>query len=373
MLRIKDKRFRIMQIADVHADVLVSPDTLALISRALEICRPDLVVFTGDQIEGYDPFFSLPGGEVRIEKAIKKLLAPLEKSGTPFVFTFGNHDPVARGLDKKGQYDVYAASPMCANTPGRSDGDPATCRVSVYDETGGKAAFDIFLYDSNGSSADGGYDPVYPEQLGFFKKEREKSRDENGGTIPALVFQHIPPPEFYDALTRAKPFSKGAVPAYRTRDGEWYVLSDGAEGFLGESPASPDLNSGEFGVLRYDAGVLALAVGHDHKNSFVADKDGIKLIYTQNCGFDAYGPGLDRGVRLFDVDLADGVSVTTSTAVYRDLVGKRVSDPVKEYALTHIPTSRETVKKMIKYGALPALLAAGGAAALCLRAKRGTR
>ena len=45
-----DGTFRVLQMADVQDGPDVDPDTVALIEA-----KPDLVVFTGDQIRGYDP------------------------------------------------------------------------------------------------------------------------------------------------------------------------------------------------------------------------------------------------------------------------------------------------------------------------------
>ena len=42
-----------MQIADLQEIPAISPDTLKLMNAALDREKPDLVVFTGDQIKGY--------------------------------------------------------------------------------------------------------------------------------------------------------------------------------------------------------------------------------------------------------------------------------------------------------------------------------
>ena len=46
-------KFRIMQIADIQDTQITSKDTIELIEAALDKDKPDLVVFTGDQIKGY--------------------------------------------------------------------------------------------------------------------------------------------------------------------------------------------------------------------------------------------------------------------------------------------------------------------------------
>ena len=49
----KDGKFKIMQITDIQEIYNVSNDTLKLLEAAVEKEKPDLVVYTGDQIKGY--------------------------------------------------------------------------------------------------------------------------------------------------------------------------------------------------------------------------------------------------------------------------------------------------------------------------------
>ena len=119
---------------------------------------------------------------------------------------------------------------------------------------------------------------------------------------------------------------------------------------MGESPATPDRNSGEFEVLKEKGNILALIVGHDHINSFIGEKDGIKLIYTQCAGFNVYGPKLKRGVRIIELDKNDLSEFNTYTVTYDELTSEKLSKPLKEFVLTHIPTSMEQVKRLAVLG-----------------------
>ena len=51
-------KFRVLQLADVQDGPRVSKDTIRLITAAVETSRPDLVVFSGNQIAGYDPAYA---------------------------------------------------------------------------------------------------------------------------------------------------------------------------------------------------------------------------------------------------------------------------------------------------------------------------
>ncbi|TPF95640.1 metallophosphatase [Bifidobacterium sp. UTBIF-78] len=79
----EDGSFRVLQMADVQDGPDVQPDTIRLIREAIRTADPDLVVFTGDQIRGYDPAYidtflrrrgEQPGARVR---AVTELEAKL--------------------------------------------------------------------------------------------------------------------------------------------------------------------------------------------------------------------------------------------------------------------------------------------------------
>ena len=362
-LHFSDGRFKIMQVADIQELARVNPDSVKLVKLALEREKPDLAVFTGDQVYGLHPSFRLGDTRRKIAATLKAILTPFEEAGVPFAVTFGNHDDQC-GIPNAEQAEIYAESPLYVGGDYRAAEDRGTYRVPLYGGNG--HAFDVYLIDSNGQeSATGAYLPVKEEQLEWFKAERAKTAAEDGKSVPALVFQHIPVPEYYDVLKRVPRGTKGAIEAFRAHKNEFYTLPDeiaAQGGFLGESPAVPDVNSGEFDVLKADGSVLGLLVGHDHINSFVAEKDGVKLIYTQGCGFHVYGPKRQRGVRIVTLDESDLSRFDTCTVTFDELTDDRVSEPLNEFVLTHIPTSIEQVKKYFVPAAVGGTLALGTAA-----------
>lgn len=357
----RDKKFKIMQIADAQEIDFVNPDTVKLITLAAEKERPDLVVFTGDQIYGMFPTYFAGDTEKKVRKVISALVSPLERLGIPFAVTFGNHD-LQCGISNADQADIYLESGFCVGGEYGSDDDKGTFNIPVYGENG-ETKLNVFLFDSNSQTATGEYLPVLTKQLDFFEKTLNRQKEENGSVSPVIVFQHIPVPEYYDVIKKVKKSEKGAVEAFRTHKNEFYVLPDeikNAGGFMLESPATPDRNSGEFEVLKKN-GVFALAVGHDHINSFAAEKDGVKLIYTQGSGFDVYGPGRNRGVRIFEFSEDNPCDFVTRTLTFDGLTSDRLSRPAAEFVLTHIPTSMEQVKRLAAFAGAGIVLTAGAA------------
>ena len=361
MLRFNsDHKFKIMQIADTQEIPAVSPDTLNLINNALDREKPDLVIFTGDQIKGYSKKFKKD--PAIIESTIDILVEPIAKRNIPFMVTYGNHDAQC-GVDNRGQYKFYAKYDNFISGDLRNADDVGTADIQIYSSTEDKPVFELYIIDSHGKAKDGaGYAPVDKKQIEWYVSRREQLKAENGDYLPSLVFQHIPVPEFFDVIKKVPKGTKGAVPAYGAHENEYFVLNDEtiAEcGFMLESPASPDVNTGEFEAMSEKGDVLGIYVGHDHNNSFVVKYKGVDLGYTQGAGFNVYGPGENRGVRIFELDETAPREYKTHTATFKELCGTKIKTPVKEFIYKHAPTSPRAVKPiLIKVGIGIAAIAA---------------
>lgn len=361
MLRFNsDHKFKIMQIADTQEIPAVSPDTLSLINNALDREKPDLVIFTGDQIKGYSKKFKKD--PVIIESTIDILVEPIAKRNIPFMVTYGNHDAQC-GIDNRGQYKFYAKYDNFISGDLRNADDVGTADIQIYSSTEDKPVFELYIIDSHGKAKDGaGYAPVDKKQIEWYVSRREQLKAENGDYLPSLVFQHIPVPEFFDVIKKVPKGTKGAVPAYGAHENEYFVLNDetiAEGGFMLESPASPDVNTGEFETMSEKGDVLGIYVGHDHNNSFVVKYKGVDLGYTQGAGFNVYGPGENRGVRIFELDETAPREYKTYTATFKELCGTKIKTPVKEFIYKHAPTSPRAVKPiLIKIGIGIAAIAA---------------
>lgn len=361
MLRFNsDHKFKIMQITDTQEIPAVSPDTLSLINNALDREKPDLVIFTGDQIKGYSKKFKKD--PVIIESTIDILVEPIAKRNIPFMVTYGNHDAQC-GVDNRGQYKFYTKYDNFISGDLRNADDVGTADIQIYSSTEDKPVFELYIIDSHGKAKDGaGYAPVDKKQIEWYVSRREQLKAENGDYLPSLVFQHIPVPEFFDVIKKVPKGAKGAVPAYGAHENEYFVLNDetiAEGGFMLESPASPDVNTGEFEAMSEKGDVLGIYVGHDHNNSFVVKYKGVDLGYTQGAGFNVYGPGENRGVRIFELDETAPREYKTHTATFKELCGTKIKTPVKEFIYKHAPTSPRAVKPiLIKVGIGIAAIAA---------------
>lgn len=346
-LKFKNGKFKVMHITDTQESAAVAKDTLKLINAALDAEKPDLVVFTGDQIKGYSVTFLGKNKEEIIKKTIGKIIEPVVKRNIPFAVTFGNHDRQT-GISNDRQIKFYEEYSQCVKGANVYGSGTYTVPVEGAD---GKSAMNIYMVDSGGDAKGGGYEAVTPEQIEWYKSARESLKEQAGKYVPSIVFQHIPVSEYYNVLRRVGKHDKNAVRAFRTHKNEYYVPEEkvmkDSDYFMLEPPSIPDVNTGEFEAMKEKGDVFAIFVGHDHKNSFVGTYDGIDLGYTPSCGFNVYGEGTKRAVRVFEFSEENPADYKTRTLSFRNLIGRKVQTPVKDFLFKYAPTTVDAAIPMI--------------------------
>ncbi len=348
-------KFRIMQIADIQDTQITSKDTIELIEAALDKDKPDLVVFTGDQIKGYGFTLSLGNREENVKKAFDNFLKPVVDRNIPFTFCFGNHDAQAFGISKEKQLALYKSYPNCIAERGdESLEGVANHNLLIKDSKGEKDIFNIYLIDSLSSTPDGRCAAVTKGQIEWYQKTRDELKEKHGDYVKSLVFQHIPMCEMWELFKEVPKSRKPHAQGFREHTGKYYWIDEnrlikGNCDFTYETPATPSENTGEFVALREKGDVIAVFCGHDHNNSFVGEYNGLIMGYTQGCGFNVYGPKLQRGVRIIDLDENNLNTFSTYTTMYKDIKSvKDIHNKVKYLIYSYAPPSVESVIPVIK-------------------------
>lgn len=351
-----------MQITDIQEVPNVSEDTLKLLEAAVAEKKPDLAVLTGDQIKGYGISYKGKGAELQnhVAETVRKILKPITDRNIPFTVTFGNHDRQVGVSNRQQMEQIYKKLPGCMGEQAEEINGGGTFHLPIYSADGRKMLLNLYLIDSGTDKKGGGYEAVTKEQIAWYRKTRDRLKEENGKYVPSIVFQHIPLCEYYSVLKRVKRHTKKAVRAYRTHKNEFYLPGEScAPGdLLLEPPSVPDENTGEFEALKEKGDVLAVFVGHDHKNNFVGQLDGVKLGYTPSAGFSEYGNGTNRGVRIFDFEENNPEDFKTSVVTFRELCGKKLKRPVRDFLFRHAPATAD--EAVLMAGKALAVLAAGG-------------
>lgn len=299
---------KILQLTDLHfgSYPFETPDlrTVDNVTQQVSKTSPDLIVVSGD----------LVNSEVENSWEIfEAVVAFLDSFEIPVAITYGNHDsegPWLRGriesdVEKYGGFD-QAAKHFEVDDPGwaamirRYNTLPNYSRkdlnayidehmenhvikkgLEIVDE---REMYYVDLTEEvRVMVVDGG---DYDEYIGFYASLLEEqipwivenAKDESRVTH---LFLHIPLPE-HDV---AKHLGL-------------------ATGHQDEGVCSPEYNIGAFAQFVLKTNIVAVYVGHDHENDFVAPYQGINLTYGRVGGYHTYGD-MVRGARVIEIDGTD--------------------------------------------------------------------
>ena len=298
----KNGTFKILVLADVQDVYPIDDAMISFVNEALDYAKPDLVVFDGDNIVTEDV------------RAYEQLLYPLVSRNVPFTFVFGNHDVERENFTAEQQLAEYQKYPGCL----AFDADPALhgCanhNLLIYSSKGNDIAFNLWMFDSGTSLHDEngewlGYDWVRADQIEWYNKTRDAITEANGGkVVPAIAFQHIIPKEAVEVLFYESDISMGEL-TYNFNDGSVYSYIPKIEtfdGYIFEKSCPGNGSDGQWDAMKAGGDVLAVVVGHDHVNSFVADINGIDLVQTPGATYHSYYNKMLQGARIIELDEGD--------------------------------------------------------------------
>ncbi|XP_013444508.2 probable inactive purple acid phosphatase 29 isoform X2 [Medicago truncatula] len=297
--------FKILQVADMHyangkttlcLDVLPSQkasctdlNTTAFIHRMILAEKPNLIVFTGDNIYGYDSSDSA--------KSMNAAFAPAIESNIPWVAVLGNHDQEG-SLSREGvmKYIVGLKNSLSKVNPpevhiidgfGNNNLEIGGVQGTVFEN---KSVLNLYFLDSGDYSkvpTIPGYDWIKPSQQLWFERTSAKLRKAyikgpapQKEAAPGLAYFHIPLPEYTS-------FDSSNMTGVK-------METDGGDGI-----SSASVNSGFFTTLVGAGDVKAVFVGHDHLNDFCGKLMDIQLCYAGGFGYHAYGKaGWSRRARV---------------------------------------------------------------------------
>ncbi|KAI1776420.1 calcineurin-like phosphoesterase [Hypoxylon cercidicola] len=318
--RVNDNgKFKIMQLADLHLSTgvghcrdavpdeyeggpcMADPRTLDFVTKLLDEEKPDLVVLSGDQVNGD----TAPDAQSAIFKYAELLI----KRKIPYVSIFGNHDDEG-SLPRPGQMAMIEQLPYSLSVAGPDDIDGVgNYYIEVLAQgTSKHSALTVYLLDSHSYSPDerqwSGYDWIKKNQIDWFRQTSEglkKKHKEYTHIHMDVAFIHIPLPEYRDATS---PYV-----------GEWR-----------EGVTAPKFNSG-FRDALVEQGVVMVSCGHDHANEYCmlssnkeSKKPELWMCYGGGAGFGGYGGygSFVRRVRFFDIDMNEARISTYKRLEYGD-------------------------------------------------------
>lgn len=341
MLKFNNGKFKILLFGDLHeygdyAESKNFKDMQKLMNASLDEYSPDLCVLLGDNCHGKQCKEDPEG----FEKTVRAVCKPILDRKIPVAAIMGNHEH-DHDCDKEivDTYGKIEGMIMRNDAPDDVSG-AANFKELIYSSDGTRPLFCLWFIDSNNLAEDralSNYDFVHTNQIKWFESESAKLKELNGGEpMPAFIFQHIPVPEEYRLLRKAKLWERPvAVRGHNKRENEFFVMKKGGKGYLGEGPCSPDFNNGQFASWKKVGGILGAFFGHDHLNDFSGFVDGIYLAQHKTAGFRAYTDGCRSAVRLVTLDENDLTHFTDELKHFKEFglececlgpIFKRISD-----------------------------------------------
>ncbi|KFY94720.1 hypothetical protein V498_03756 [Pseudogymnoascus sp. VKM F-4517 (FW-2822)] len=317
-------KFKILQVADLHLSTGVGvcrdamPEngdpceadtrTLEFIGKVLDDEKPDLVVLSGDQVNGD----TAPDAQTAIFKFAELFI----KRKIPYATIFGNHDD-EKTLSRPAQMDLIESLPYSISEAGPKElSGVGNYYVEVLARGSSKhSALTLYLLDTHAYTPDErtyqGYDWLKQDQIDWFKSTAQglkKAHREYTKVHMDLAFIHIPLPEYTGEHVKV-------VGKYR------------------EGVTAPTFNSG-FRDALVEEGILMVSCGHDHANDYCAlsmqkDLPALWMCYGGGSGFGGYGGynGYHRRVRLFDIDMNEARITTYKRLEYGE-TEKRIDEQI---------------------------------------------
>lgn len=355
-------KFRILVLTDLHEyksddkDIQnKTEDALLLVETAVKALSPDLVVYDGDNAFGKT--------EEDLKETIDAITKTVRELDIPFTMVLGNHEHDDRELPPELSVKIFSSY---ENSLVREDQKGLSGYANHYISIKGKGSktkYLLFFIDSGKSRSQfpeiSGYDWVKDDQIEWFEKVCDEFKEKNGGEyVPAIVFQHMPVTEIYNLLEEVSGLEvSGAIKGQEMFSNKFFVLKEGVKGDLLEGPCPPDFNNGQFDSWKYH-GVKGAFFGHDHKNDFEGELDGVLLAHVKGTGFNGYSDGIKTGVKLITIDENNLPQFETKDYYFTDFGIVSKSAVLPHQAMTE--EQKKAVKKIgLGVAAVTAATAAG--------------
>lgn len=259
-----EKRFRILQIADLHSDEeeRLNERTRAAVRAMVDRFRPHFLAVLGD----------VWCGDTHPEAApmwMRRDLGFLGSLGCHWALAWGNHDYCG---DFGAAWTQIGRSPNAIAPEGDGQG---SFRIELRDGNG-QPLWDLFFLNS-------GVAWEFPRSAAWFEAEIEHLRRTRTHDLPAICYFHIPTGNYQQAIDEGRTVGRGNEEVLGWGD------DDGAMAQ----------------VITRTGVVRACFCGHSHKNDLYFREDRTIFAYTRATGYGGYGiEDLPKGGTVLELDTA---------------------------------------------------------------------
>lgn len=315
-------KFRILMVSDFHERPgegrrLLTNKLVEGLEALLEHTKPDMVLVGGDQCLDANDFDGM-------KRHMEYMLSPVLERKLPWGAVFGNHDREA-GHELAEEQRVYESIEGCVSHECEADiSGTGNHVIEILSSKDNSTAFHIWGLDShaearrdfvkylnlpehtqfvlpehfNDGSWQGG---VMPDQVMWYYNESLKREKKAGKKIPAIMYLHIPIPEY--CLVARNPEECGAKGSKR------------------EKLCCPELNSGLFMSCLQRGDVKGIFCGHEHLIDFDGKYCGVTLAYDACMGYNMSAHDDLRGGRV--IDITEDGTLDTHCVKLLDIMGER--------------------------------------------------
>lgn len=281
-----NKNFKILQFTDLHlgkhkyttqnSDIIIVKDILAMIKYE----KPQLIVFTGDTIDGEYC--------TNAKSTFKNFFKKINNFKIPWAFVFGNHGETGNS-SKEELMEACSTFKYCLSEPGPLNiHGVGNFHIPIRDIKNQKIKFSLFFLDYGSNNKKYHYDWIHKNQTKWLKKVNSKYNK-----VPAYIFFHVPIAEF----KQTKELYQGEH--LENTGGTIHVTNF-------------------FEKIVKEKNIISIFCGHDHYNNYCTKYKGINLCYGQNTGFDFYNAKFpkNRGARIINIDFNDIKTLHTKIKIF---------------------------------------------------------
>eukprot|EP00613_Pedinella_sp_CCMP2098_P006162 CAMPEP_0171612100 /NCGR_PEP_ID=MMETSP0990-20121206/11010_1 /TAXON_ID=483369 /ORGANISM="non described non described, Strain CCMP2098" /LENGTH=397 /DNA_ID=CAMNT_0012175769 /DNA_START=145 /DNA_END=1338 /DNA_ORIENTATION=+ len=280
----EDGTFKLLHLSDVHYRVINgeangdcrdieasgapcsgTENTTDFIRRLIALEKPDLVVHTGDVVDG---------GTQPVASGMDAVYGVSIESGMPWAASLGNHDSQSDMNRSEVMSYIMGLNNTLSQVNELGPGSGAVTEsfgnfvLEIFASAqASNPSFRTFHLDSNTNDA-----PINLDQVKWFNETAASFAAADIKT-PALMFTHVPLMEY------------------------WQAAVSGICGSVNEHISSETVNTGLLDAMVADGSVKATFVGHDHTNDYCGSVKGVQLCYEGSPGYQGYGHCLDFGPR----------------------------------------------------------------------------
>ncbi|KAN0011961.1 hypothetical protein ACTFIU_000180 [Dictyostelium citrinum] len=272
-----NNQFKIVQFTDLHygSEPVDDIDTIFSQVNILDYEKPDLVIFSGDMVTGYEDQFE--DNDRNYWKYWNVFTKPLIQRNIPWAITFGNHDgegalSTYEILQIDQSFDLSLSESNSVEMHGIAN---YVLKIASSNNSKSQPASLVYLFDSSTkgcSKLDWGC--IHQDQIDWFK-----NTSKNFNKTDSIAFVHIPPLEVIDLWNK--------YPVY---------------GNFSETPCCFDNEFGNFVPSLVESGdVHGLYFGHDHENDFHGQYKGMDIGYGRKSGAGSYSSKKPLGSRVIQL------------------------------------------------------------------------